>query len=335
MSQIKVNNDYTETVSLLNADGTSVNSAHPLPVTLGSENITITGDVNVSSDVHVNNGSTDPVYVALSPDGQLNSEANPIFAEISNDAGNPIPVEWVYGNGATLIPWEVQVARGKISGVAGLSISAYQPSIPDTWTPVWELASAYTYPSSATQMRVWSENASDTNVTLLISGLDSNYDIQTETITLTNGSTGVLTVKSYLRINSLNITALPMNLGRIHIGNSAKTETYACINNSETGRSQMSMYTVPRGYTFYLSQVNLLTNQTGSQTALYRSYTKNAVGVINTILTFPFVDTYNSRKVVPRPYAEKTDIQWQAQSSSGTSRVGIQIEGYLIANSVA
>lgn len=306
MAQIRQNNEFYETHGLVTSDGNLVTADNPLPVTLGSENITINGDINIPTSV-----------------------------EINNDTGNPIPVTWEYGEGSSLIPWEVQVARGKVAGVAGLSISGYQPSVPDTWVPVWELASAYTYPASATQMRVWSESASDTNITLLITGLDSNYDIQTETITLTNGTTGVLTVKSYLRINSLNITALPMNLGRIHIGNSGKTETYACINNAETGRSQMSMYTVPNGYTFYLTQVNLLTNQTGSQTALYRSYTKNAAGVINTILTFPFVDSYNSRKVVARPYPAKTDIQWQAQSSSGTSRVGIQIEGYLIANSVA
>lgn len=306
MSQIRANNEFHETHGLITADGNLVTAENPLPVTLGSENITINGDVNIPTSV-----------------------------EINNDTGNPIPVVWEYGNGSSLIPWEVQVARGKIAGVAGLSISGYQPAVPDSWVPIWELASSYTYPSSATQMRVWSESASDTNITLLISGLDSNYDIQTETITLTNGTTGVLTVKNYLRINSLNITSLPMNLGRIHIGNSAKTETYACINNSDAGRSQMAMYTVPRGYTFYLSQVNLLTNQTGSQTALYRSYTKTATGIINTILTFPFVDNYNSRKVVPRPYPEKTDIQWQAQSSTGTSRVGIQIEGYLIASSVA
>ena len=305
MAQIRANNEYYETHSLVTSDGAAVSTSNPLPVTLGSENITINGDVNIPTSV-----------------------------EINNDTGNPIPVVWEYGNGATLIPWEVQVARGKIAGVAGLSISGYQAAVPDSWVPIWELSTPYTYPASAARMRVWSESASDTNVTLLITGLDSNYDIQTETITLTNGETGVLTVKNFLRINSLSVTQLPMNLGRIHVGNSAKSETYACINNSQTGRSQMSIYTVPRGYTFYLSQVNLLTNQTGSQTALYRSFTQSAAGVINTILTFPFVDTYNSVKVVPRPYPEKTDIQWQAESSTGTSRVGIQIEGYLIANTV-
>ena len=81
-----------------------------------------------------------------------------------------------------------------------------------------------------------------------------------------------------------------------------------------------------------MTQVNVYTNQVGSQTGLYRSYTTSgATGVTNIILTFPFVDNYSSRKVVPRPYPPKTDIQWQCQSSNGTSKMGIQIEGYLIA----
>ena len=111
--------------------------------------------------------------------------------------------------------------------------------------------------------------------------------------------------------------------------------TVLCVIEANAGRSQQTIYTVPAGYTFYLTQSNWYTNQTGSQTALYRSYTQSATGVINTILTFPFIDQYNSVKVVPRPYLEKTDIQWQVQSSTGTSRVGGQIEGYLILNSLA
>lgn len=334
MAQLRANNEFYETHGLVTSDGNPVTTENPLPVTLGSENITITGDVNVSSDVHVNNGSTDPVYVALSPDGQLNSEVNPIFAEISNDAGNPIPVEWVYGDGATLIPWEVQVARGKISGVAGLSISGYQAAIPVTWTPIWEYAIPYTYLSSAENLRVWSSSPSDTDISVLINGLDANYAPISETVVLTNGNTGVLTSQAFLRVNSMSLTRTPMNVGNISIGNSGKT-IELCTIEPDSGRSQMSIYTVPAGYTFYLTQVNVYTNQTGSQTALYRSYTKSPSGVVNKILTFPFVDQYNSKKVVPRPYPEKTDIQWQAQSSSGTSKVGIQIEGYLVANSLA
>jgi hypothetical protein len=69
MSQIKVNNDYTETVSIINNDGTAVTTAHPLPVTLGSDNITITGDVNIVDTISVNSTPEDPVHTHITEVG--------------------------------------------------------------------------------------------------------------------------------------------------------------------------------------------------------------------------------------------------------------------------
>lgn len=251
-----------------------------------------------------------------------------------NSSDNPLSVEWVYGDGSTIIPWEVQVGRNKIAGVTGLSISGYQPAVPTTWVPVWEYATPYTYFTVAEQLRVWSSSASDTNISVTVQGLDANYAPITETVILNNGVTGVLTTQSFLRVNTMFLTRTPMNAGNISAGNTGKTITL-CTIMPDSGRSQMTIYTVPAGYTFYLSQSNFYTNQTGSQTALYRSYTHSPTGVINTVLIFPFTSNYSSLKVVPRGYPEKTDIQWQVQSSTGTSRIGGQIEGFLISNSVA
>lgn len=330
--------------------------------------IIIEGNVNIPGTVTVNSSAEDPVHIHLDEvgtSGVLDVPYLPIGGnvvvtsgnidanvsgnvgiignvnigslpevEIKNDVGNAIPVSWQYGSGASIIPWEVQVARGKIAGVTGLSISGYQEAVPNFWVPIWGNPTTYTYFPSAQQVRVWSSSASDTNVRVTVTGLDSNYAIITETVTLTNGITGVLTTQNFFRVNSLSILVDAMNVGIISAGNSGKTITLATIE-AGAGRSQMSIYTVPAGYTFYLTQVNVYTNQVGSQTGLYRSYTTSSTGVVNIILTFPFTDNYVSRKVVPRPYNEKTDIQWQAQSSQGTSRMGFQVEGYLIANSVA
>jgi hypothetical protein len=124
-----------------------------------------------------------------------------------------------------------------------------------------------------------------------------------------------------------------MNAGVIYCGNNGKT-TVLCTIDTGAGRSQQTIYTVPAGYTFFLTQSNWYTNNTGNNTALYRSWTKDPTGLTNVILIFPFPVNYNSLKVVPRPYPEKTDIQWQVASNSGTTRIGGQIEGYLINNSM-
>lgn len=232
--------------------------------------------------------------------------------------------------------FEMQVAMGKVPGVTGLSIAGYNSTVGTTFIPAWENG-AYVYFNTAQTVLVWSDSASDTNVSVLINGLDANYALQSETIVLTNGTTGVQTTKQYLRINSIALTRTPQNVGKVHAGSTDKTITLAYIGantDPSLGRSQMTVYTVPAGYTFFLTQSNWYTNQSGSQTALYRSWTQSSAGLVNVVLTFPFVTDYNSLKVVPRPYLEKTDIQWQAASSTGTSRIGGQIEGYLISNSL-
>lgn len=232
----------------------------------------------------------------------------------------------------TSAPWALQVARGVITGVTGLSISGYNSSIDTTYRPIWHYGNRdYTYFSSAQPVRVWSSSASDTNVSVLISGLDSAYNQQSETVLLNNDGVGVLSTKSFLRVNGISLTRTPMNAGVIYVGNSDKTIELAHIDIG-AGRSQMTVYTVPAGYTFYFSQGNYYTNNTGNNTALFRSWTQTASGVINIVLTFPFPFNYNSVKIVPRPYYEKTDIQWQCASNSGTARIGGQIEGYLIQN---
>lgn len=231
----------------------------------------------------------------------------------------------------TSAPWNLQVARGLVTGVTGLSISGYNAAVDSTFRPLWHYGDRnYTYFSTAQQVRVWSSSVSDTNVSVLVSGLDANYLPITDTV-IVNDGTGTLTTKSFLRINNLALTRLPMNVGLITAGSSDKSIELAHIEIG-AGRSQMTIYTVPAGYTFYLTQSQWYTNNTGQQTTLYRSYTISPNGVINTVLTFPFPSEYNSVKIVPRPYPEKTDIQWQASATSGSTKIGGQIEGYLIQN---
>jgi hypothetical protein len=227
-------------------------------------------------------------------------------------------------------PFELQVARGQIRGHQSLNISGYQASVDGGFIPIWENATAYTYPTSAIQMTLYSSSASDTAVSILINGLDSNYDPISETLILTNGTTGVTTVNSYFRINSIAVVGTVNPVGTISLTNSAKTVTYAKITNGN-GRSSMTVYTVPKGYTFYLAKVNCYTHSSNNQLTTYRAYTINPNGIVNAVLQAPFTEVYISDKSVPRPYIEKTDCQWQCTSTQ-LSAVGLQIEGILIKN---
>jgi len=231
------------------------------------------------------------------------------------------------------LPQYLQVARGLVTGASVVNIYGYQPSVGTTFIPVWENATTYTYPGSASTMLLYSSSGSDTAVSVLINGLDASYNNLSETKVLTNGTTGVTTANSYLRINTITITGSNNAVGTLYLSNAGKTTTYAQIT-AGNGKNQAMIYTVPNGYTFYLTRVNAYTNQVGnlsSSYCTYRVFTQNSSGLITILLQAPFGNSYTSYRVAPRAYAAKTDIQWQANTPSSTAAVGIAVEGILIA----
>lgn len=227
--------------------------------------------------------------------------------------------------------WVMQVALGKVPGVSLVNLYGYQGSVDGTWIPVWENATTYTYPPDAgTTMLLYSSSASDTAVSVFIDGLDVNYAPQSETLVLTNGTTGVTTVKSYRRINNMRITGSTNSVGIIRLASSDKVTTYAQINVG-VGKTQWSMYTVPAGYTFYLNRVTAAASATSASKVLgYRVY-QQFNGLTSLLLQSPWIDTYETQRIVPNPYAEKTSIQWQVTSDT-TSQVGVRVEGVLVRN---
>jgi hypothetical protein len=232
----------------------------------------------------------------------------------------------------TLEPFDLQVARGQITGHSTVNIYGYQPAITTASTPAWELASVYVYPTVATLMNLVSTEAGDTTATVFIQGLDAGFNQISEVLAL-NGTTDVPTTKAYLRINSMSVRS-GAPAGTITLKDPTNTTTYARIN-ANVGRTQMSIYTVPAGFTFYLSRINLYTSLNGFSAAFvtYRNVSvNNSSGVQFITQQAPFTNTYEAQRVMPRPFAEKTDIQLQARASTGTAAVSISAEGYLIQN---
>ena len=231
-------------------------------------------------------------------------------------------------------PFDLQVARGQIQGHSTVNIYGFQVSVTTTNIPVWEVAGAYAYPASATTMHLASSVNTGPDLsgtTVIIRGLDANYDQISETVALT-GTTVAVTTKSYLRIISMAVTA-GVPTGTITLKDLTNTTTYAQINPS-IGRSQMAVYTVPAGYTFYLSRIDAYTSANGSSAdwVQYRNVQTSSTGVVTLTQQAPFTNTYHAQRVMPRPFTEKTDIQLQAKTSANTYAVSIAAEGYLVKN---
>ena len=234
-------------------------------------------------------------------------------------------------------PFDLQVARGQIMGHSVVSLFGYQSSVTTTSIPIWENASTYTYITSASTLTLVSTSASDdTSAKIFISGLDSSFNPISETLAL-NGTAGVTTVNSYFRVNSLLMTSpgtgQTTNVGTITLKQSSNVVAQI---NVGIGKSQSTIYTVPAGYTFYLdlAEVNTSNSYTGSTIITYKVQAiNNVTGVKLNVLQQPFVSNYTAlRASDPFAYSEKTDIQWQLVTSTGTIAAGVIVTGKLIAN---
>lgn len=228
--------------------------------------------------------------------------------------------------------FDLQVARGQIQGHSTVNIYGYQPTVGTTFIPIWENATAYTYPASAQKMNL-AGSAGDT-ATITINGLDANYVAISENLVL-NGATPVTTAKSYLRVNSMNVAigSATNPSGVVTLKDLTNTTIYAQINTG-VGRTQAAIYTVPAGYTFYLSRIDVNTSLNGSNFATYQNKTISPAGVVTLTQQAPFAINYHTQRVMPRPFVEKTDIQLQCKVNSTTGAVSISQEGYLIKNEV-
>jgi hypothetical protein len=137
-----------------------------------------------------------------------------------------------------------------------------------------------------------------------------------------------------------------INVGAISAKNGGTL--YAQIN-AGIGQTQMSIYTVPAGYTYYLGsvQANADIGFTSSAYMTYAEYNKfnltqnvqengysyTTLANTSVLSQSPFVQIFNSNYPCPIGHPAGTDIQYQLKASTGTNSVGsIFANGILIAN---
>jgi hypothetical protein len=221
-------------------------------------------------------------------------------------------------------PFELQVSRGQIQGHSVVTIAGYNSNVDTSWamiTPVGTLS----YPAAALQMTVSSADADDTSAgtgarTVLITGLDANYAVISEAVTM-NGQTAVTTTNSYLRINSMLVTTAGTSLaneGIIYIGSGVVTAgvpaTVYNVIAAGFNNATSSQYTIPAGYTGYLTVARIGLAQDAG-TTLITARTR-FIGTNGIPLTGPVIVTNNGISTIDFPYpiaiVEKTRIQGEA-----------------------
>jgi hypothetical protein len=210
---------------------------------------------------------------------------------------------------------------------------AYNPEVNGTQEDIWSQGGTLTRLSSAATASIVSTSANDTAAgtgarTMLIDGVDNNWNRITETVTL-NGTTPVITTKSFLRINRMYITS--SGTGQTNAGNITATIT-ATIQASivaGAGQTEKSQYAVPMGYRFTIAYWNVNSGANSDFEAFLLTNHNNEGWRIRRRLYFTNEDVQIS--IFSVTVDEKTDIKVTARSLTGTGKpLSTDYIGYLL-----
>ncbi len=241
-------------------------------------------------------------------------------------------------------PFELQVSRGQIPNHQVVQFGGFNPDIDTTWETICPDGN-FTFQSVATVMKISSSSTNDAAVgigarTVLITGLDANYNVISETVTL-NGQTAVNTVNSYLRINGFTVTTAGNSLtaaGTIYAGAGVVTAgvpatVYELIPLGWNSR-QSATYTIPTGYTGYISYSRLTFGQSaGTQSSWGRVTLTGTNGIKLTIVSTVSVNgMIQFTPKYPTVVQEKTLIMAEAMGIATNNLVSTIIQIVLVKN---
>lgn len=204
---------------------------------------------------------------------------------------------------------------------------AANPAVGTSLEDVWNEGGTEVYLSSAETMDIVSTDGADKGTptagtgarTVKIFGLDNNYDLIDETVTL-DGTNPVTTVNSYLRVHRLIVTSAGtggQNAGDITATASTAASVHAkiSIGDNQTLKSQ---YTVPNGY--YMLANDFFASCAKNDQAEVRVEVRPLNEVFQVKFVFQLFQQAEEFQFNPsRLVAPKTDIRVRAKNIGGTT----------------
>lgn len=223
----------------------------------------------------------------------------------------------------------------------------FSDAVAGTEIPLWDGDAAYTYQTSEAVVKVSSTD--DTNdkaggtgaLTVKVYGLDESLAEVSETVTLT-GQTAVTTTQAFYRVFRAKVLTAGSggaNAGTIWIGTGTVTggvpaTKYAAISPTRN-QTLMSMYTVPAGKRFVLTDIFMTTG--GSATSVItarlvanpRSASEGSVFQTKDQFVFVRGANIDQHYASPQVFGAGADIQLRATATVSTDVSG-SFDGWLV-----
>jgi len=232
------------------------------------------------------------------------------------------------------IDFYLAVAKGDFTGYSKISKFGRNPGVKSAdYESIWDGSNLYPWPTAAETLNVVSDDTDDSSSgtgarTVEIEGLDTNWAVITETVTM-NGTTNVTTTNSFLRVYRARVVtagSTGTNEGTITFTNTSSSNVIAqiSVDNSGFGQTLMAIYTIPAGKSGYLISLDFSSSKDNEHT--FRLLSRDNAVADAAWNTKEFANArggFNQfRKYGINKYTEKTDIDFQAIASASSAASG-------------
>ena len=219
----------------------------------------------------------------------------------------------------------------------------FNPAVGTTEEDIVAFGGVYPWQASAFSLEILSDNANDTAAgsgarTVSITGLDENWEEQIVTVSL-NGTSAVAIDGSWMHVNTAQVvtcgTAFDSNTGDLTIRLASGGDTQASIV-AGRGRTQLSNYTVPAGWTAYLLRERISVDS--NSRIDFRGYRRTNDDESSAPYAARQIFQNHSGLRESQDFAhdvyfsfpEKTDIWYAGAAVSGTSGVSVSYDLILV-----
>lgn len=217
----------------------------------------------------------------------------------------------------------IWVSSGQMASTSHINKFGYNMAVGSSYETITDLGTN-NLPTSAAVVSVVSASAADDEGStgaekVEIQGLDANYNLQIEEVTM-NGTSAVTTTNTFIRVFRMRVTQA--GTGEINAGNITASIGGSDVARilADKGQTLMAVYTVPKGKRAYL--IKFQGSLSKNQEANFQLRVKVNGGAWNVKgLWGTFAESVNYEYPVPLEFGEETDIQIRGKAGA-TSEMG-------------
>ena len=247
-----------------------------------------------------------------------------------NSAGQPI----VRTSGDTF-SWAINISAGSVNGTSYIEKFGMNTDVDANKETIWDGGGIYTYIATAETVTITSTSGSDSAAgtgarTVEVQGLNSSYEVVTETLTV-GGAGSTVEFLRVFRARVITAGSSGVNEGTISVTSDDTSTVLAEIgvdgtgsNAAGRGQTFMALYTIPAGKTGYLTQWTVGSGKQNTDAVAFilsRDATVTDAAFNSKDIITVSATTYSKNYTIPLQFTEKTDIEVRAYSGTNNSLV--------------